>query len=82
MARLSDGSNPNWFQQARHLSLESTLKFLRFFSTFLNRLEFLPVAPFNLLAAPAPAASQSAANLQMCSVYAQIRTFFQSRASF
>ena len=31
MARLSDGSNPNWFQQARHLSLESTLKFLRFF---------------------------------------------------
>src|SRR3989338_11283929 len=34
---------------------------------FLNdkRLEFLPVAPFNLLAAPAPAASQSAASLQM-----------------
>src|SRR3989344_4031967 len=35
---------------------------------FLNdkRLEFLPVAPFNLLAAPAPAASQSAVSLQMC----------------
>ena len=35
---------------------------------FLNNtvLEFLPIAPFNLLAAPAPAASQSAASLQMC----------------
>ena len=31
-----------------------------------KRLEFLPIAPFNLLAAPAPAASQSAVSLQMC----------------
>ncbi len=35
---------------------------------FLNnrRLEFLPVPPYDLLAVPAPTASQSAASLQMC----------------
>ena len=48
---------------------------------FLNnkRLEFLPVAPFNLLAAPAPAASQSAASLQMCTIWDDVRTYLTSQ---
>ncbi|HCM82049.1 MAG: hypothetical protein UW22_C0021G0008 [Candidatus Gottesmanbacteria bacterium GW2011_GWB1_44_11c] len=33
---LAEGSNPNWFQQARHLSYRTLKKFFKIFAFFLN----------------------------------------------
>ena len=47
---------------------------------FLNnrRLEFLPIAPYNLLAESAPDASKIILTPFLCSLYTKIRTYFQN----
>jgi hypothetical protein len=44
-----------------------------------RRLEFSWQDPYKALAAPAPAASATDENRFLCSIYAQIRTFFKSQ---